>query len=121
MAGIDYAKLQAKVSKVMPKVKQGSVQLKRVTTTPGVNPWDPPVEGTPVLYELDAVAKRMHQRYENGALIVETGDMVTFAVPEVVPVLTDKLVIDGVERSITNLTPIPAAGTPAAWKAWCAA
>lgn len=121
MAGIDYAKLQAKVSKVMPKVKQGSIQLKRVTTTPGPNPWDPPVEGTPSIYELDAVVKRLHQRYENGVLIVETGDMVTFAVPEIAPSITDKLVIDGVERVITNLTPIPPAGTVVAWKAWCAA
>lgn len=54
-------------------------------------------------------------------MIVETGDMVTFAVPAVVPAVTDLLVIDGIERVITNLTPIPGAGTVVAWKAWCAA
>lgn len=122
MAGIDYAKLQAKVSKVMPKVKQGSVQLKRVTTAAPdpSTPWIPGAE-TVATYPIKATVRRMHQRYENGVLIVETGDMVTFAVPAVTPLMTDKLVIDGVERSITNLTPIPAAGTPVAWKAWCAA
>lgn len=99
---------------------QGAVSLKRVTTVPGENPWDPPTE-TAVTYPLKAAVKRLHQRYENGVLIVETGDMVTFAVPDVVPALTDTLVIDGKERAITNLTPIPGAGTVVAWKAWCAA
>lgn len=121
-AGIDYAKLQAKVSKVMPKVAQGVVQLKRVTTAAPnpATPWIPGAETT-ATYPLDAVVKRLHQRYENGVLIVETGDMVMFNVPPVVPAITDKLVIDGVERVITNLTPIPPAGTVVAYKAWCAA
>lgn len=99
---------------------QGTVELKRVVPTPGPNPWDPPTE-TSQTWPLSAAVKRLHQRYENGILIVETGDMVTFAAPDVVPVLTDTLIIDGVERVITNLTPIPPAGTVVAWKAWCAA
>ncbi|MDI1261741.1 MAG: hypothetical protein PS018_00595 [bacterium] len=101
---------------------QGTVTLKRITTAAPdpLTPWIPGAE-TPVTYPLSAAVKRLHQRYENGTLIVETGDMVTFAVPEVVPLVTDLLVIDGAERVITNLTPIPAAGTVAAWKAWCAA
>lgn len=99
---------------------QGAISLKRVTTVPGENPWDPPTE-TEVTYPLKAAVKRLHQRYENGVLIVETGDMVTFAVPDVVPALTDTLVIDGKERAITNLTPVPGAGVTVAYKAWCAA
>lgn len=54
-------------------------------------------------------------------LAVKTDDMVTFAVPEVTPALTDKLVIHGAGRAITNLTPGPAADEPVMWKAWCAA
>lgn len=99
---------------------QGAVFLKRSTTVPGENPWDEPTE-TEVTYPLKAAVKRLHQRYENGVLIVETGDMVTFAVLDVVPALTDTLVIDGKERAITNLTPVPGAGTVVVWKAWCAA
>ena len=98
---------------------QGTVSLKRISTTPGANPWDPPTE-TSTTYPLKAAVKRLHQRYENGVLVVQTGDMVTFAVPEVVPIITDLLVIDGAERAITNLTPIPPAGTVVAYKAWCA-
>lgn len=99
---------------------QGTVQLKRTTTTPGPNEWTPGVE-TVQTWQLSATVKRLHQRYENGVLIVQTGDMVTFAVPEVEPTLTDLLIIDGAERVVTNLTQIPPAGTAVAWKAWCAA
>ncbi|PBC23477.1 MULTISPECIES: hypothetical protein [unclassified Mesorhizobium] len=106
---------------LLGEFKQGAVTLKR--ETPGVpdpaQPWVP-VEPTVETWPLSAVVKRMHQRYENGILIVETGDMVTFAVPAVEPMLTDMIVIDGAERTITNLTPIPSAGTAVAWKAWCA-
>ncbi|PSJ60749.1 hypothetical protein [Pseudaminobacter soli (ex Li et al. 2025)] len=119
-----YAPKQATATRLLKKWKQGVVQLRRIV--PGVRPpdlpsWDPDPEGEPVTYELAATVKRLHQRYENGVLIVQTGDMVTFAVPEVVPVLTDLLVIDGAERVITNLTPIPPAGTVVAYRAWCAA
>lgn len=107
---------------LLTEFAQGSVSLKRVTTAAPdpSTPWIPGAE-TVTTYPIKATVRRLHQRYENGVLIVETGDMVMFAVPEVVPVLTDKLVIDGVERVITNLTPIPPAGTVCAWKAWCAA
>lgn len=114
-----YDEMRGVADELLGEFAQGTVLLKRITTIPGPNEWDPPVE-TAVTYPLKATVKRLHQRYENGVLIVETGDMVTFAVPEVVPVLTDTLVIDGQERAITNLTPIPPAGTVVAWKAWCA-
>ncbi|MGX5827370.1 hypothetical protein [Mesorhizobium sp. 43Arga] len=100
---------------------QGLVQLKR--ETPGaVDPDQPwiPVEPTVQTWVLNAVLKRLHQRYENSVLIVETGDMVTFAVAGVVPEITDSIVINGADRAITNLTPIPPAGTVVAWKVWCA-
>jgi hypothetical protein len=117
-----YEEMREVADDLLGEFKQGVCGLKRKTgSTPGENEWDPPTD-VYTTYSLAAVVKRMHHRYENGALIAETGDMVTFAVPdEVVPVLTDKLVIDGVERAITELTPIPAAGTPVAYKAWCAA
>lgn len=114
-----YGPKQATVTRLLKKWKQGVVQLKRVNTAPGPNEWTPGEE-TVATYDLDATVKRLHQRYENGILIVQTGDMVSFAVPEFEPIITDLLVIDGKERVITNLTPIPPAGTVVAWKAWCA-
>lgn len=124
MAGF-YEEMKGMVSEVLLPdadggLGQGTISLKRTTTTPGAEEWDPPTETT-TTYPLDATVKRLHQRYEGGVLVIETGDLVTFAVPAVVPALTDMLVIDGVERAITNLTPIPGAGTVVAYKAWCAA
>ena len=114
-----YDEMQGVATELLTEFQQGTVSLKRVTVGPPPNDWTPG-ETVETLHPLKATVKRLHQRYENGVLIVETGDMVTFAVPEVEPVLTDTLVIDGVERAITNLTPIPPAGTVVAWKAWCA-
>ncbi|TWG90324.1 hypothetical protein L598_000700000810 [Mesorhizobium sp. J18] len=126
-----YDEMRGVADELLSEFQQGTVLLKRVTTTPGENEWDPPGE-TVTTYPLSATVKRLHQRYENGVLIVETGDMVTFAVPTIpasvepeipanTPALTDTLIIDGVERAISNLTPIPGSGTVVAWKAWCAA
>jgi hypothetical protein len=115
-----YGEMRGVATELLAEFKQGTVELKRVVSTPGPNPWDPPTE-TETRCHLSATAERLHQRYENGVLIVETGDMITFAVPEVEPVLTDTLIIDGKERVITNLTPIPPAGTVVAYKVWCAA
>lgn len=129
MAKLDYAKLQDRVSKLMPKVAQGTVTLKRVTTADPnpQTPWEPGTETTET-WPLDAVVKRVDQRYENGVLIVATVDIVTFAVPTIpasvepeipanTPALTDTLVIDGRERAITSLKPTPSAGTVVAWRA----
>jgi hypothetical protein len=46
-------------------------------------------------WPLTAVVKRDDQRYENGVLIVATVDIVTSAVPEVAPLMTDTLIDDG--------------------------
>ncbi|RWB31837.1 MAG: hypothetical protein EOQ41_12905 [Mesorhizobium sp.] len=121
MAGF-YEEMQEFASEMLGEFKQGVVTLNRTLTAPP-DPSTPWIPGEPVTtaYPLFAIVKRLHQRYENGVLIVETGDMVTFAVPVVLPALSDTLAIDGVERAITNLTPIPAAGSVVAWKAWCAA
>lgn len=114
-----YEEMRGVADELLGEFKQGSVQLKRVTTAPGPNEWTP-VEDTVTTYDLDATVKRVDQRYENGVLIVQTGDVVTFAVPSVVPEMTDTLVIYGIERVITSLRPTPAAGTVVAWKAFVA-
>ncbi|QAZ45950.1 hypothetical protein [Mesorhizobium sp. Pch-S] len=115
-----YEELRGVADELFGEFKQGSVQLRRVTTTPGPNEWDPPTETTET-WELGAAVKRVDQRYENGILIVQTGDIVTFAVPPVAPILSDGLVIDGTLRAITSLRPTPSAGTVVAWEVFCAA
>ncbi|MCO6050847.1 hypothetical protein NGM99_13770 [Mesorhizobium sp. RP14(2022)] len=99
---------------------QGEVLLRRVVTTPGANPWDEPTEQITDT-KLSATVKRVDQRYENGALIIATGDIVTFAPVEPEPANANVLVIDGRERAITNLKRIPGAGVCVAWQCFCAA
>jgi len=121
MADDFYAEMQEMATELLTEFKQGTVILRRISKVSNPEtPWIKPVE-TPTDYPLNAIVKRMHQRYENGALIVETGDMVTFAVPAVEPLNTDKMVFGGNVRTITNITPIPPEGTVVAYKAWCAA
>lgn len=116
-----YDEMRGVADELLGEFKQGTVTLSRtVTAEPDpATPWIPGTETT-TTYPLDAVVKRVDQRYENGVLIVQTGDIVTFAVPAVVPAFTDKLVIDGIERVITSLRPTPAAGVTVAWKAFVA-
>jgi hypothetical protein len=115
-----YEEMQTMATELLTEFKQGAVSLRRVTVTPGANPWDPPTRTTADT-PLSATLKRMHRRYENGILVIETGDKVTFAVPAgITPLLTDQLVINGQARAITNLTAVPPSGTPVVYKAWCA-
>jgi len=115
-----YDELRGVADDLLGEFRQGSVLLKRVTTVPGPNEWDTPTETTET-WELKAAVRRVHQRYENGVLIVQTGDIVTFAVPPVEPAITDYLVIDGRVCAITSPVKIPGAGTVVAWKVFCAA
>jgi len=134
---VDYAAIAAEVAGALEEVNQGAVVLKRVTAAPGPNDWTPGA-AVETLITVSATVKRLHQRYEGGVLIVETGDMVTLPTtglmtkdagaavspPQqvaVTPLITDLITIDGAARAITNLTPIPGAGTPVMWKAWCGA
>lgn len=99
---------------------QGTVQLKRVTMTPGPNEWTPGVETT-TLYDLAATVRRVSQKYVDGTLIVATDNQITFAVPSTVPLITDMLVIDGDEHVMKDLRPIPAAGMAVAFIAFVSA
>lgn len=112
---------------------QGTVQLKRIVVSPPPNNWTPGTE-TENVWTLRAAVRRLHQHYENGALIIETGDQIiagTMATLTMVdgvavapgeqafePLNGDLIVIDGADRAIDNITPIPGAGTVSAWKLW---
>lgn len=112
---------------------QGLVQLKRIVVSPPPNNWTPGTE-TETVWTLRAAVRRLHQRHENGVLIVETGDQIIAATVATLtmqdgvavapveqafePQNGDIIVIDGADRAIDNITPIPGAGTVSAWKLW---
>lgn len=124
-----YEDMRGVADELLGEFKQGSVQLKRITTTPGPNEWDPPIE-TVETWELSAAVRRVSTKYVDGTLIIASDNQVTFAVPATVPKMshdtdegtriTDTLVIDGVEHSLKDLRPLPGAGTVVAYIAFIA-
>jgi hypothetical protein len=115
---------------------QGTVQIKRIELGGLIDPnnqWGGRHEHEKV-WTIRAAVRRLHQRYEGGILIIETGDHIVagtmatltmvdgVAVPPVEqafePMNGDLIVIDGADRAIDNITPIPGAGVTSAWKLW---
>ncbi len=70
-----YDEMRDVATELLDEFKQGVVQLKRVTLDTPPNEWTPAPE-TGETWPLSARIKRLRQRYEDGVLIVETGDMV---------------------------------------------
>lgn len=116
-----YDEMQEFASEMLGEFKQGVVAISRTVTAPAdpSTPWIPGAPTTTV-YPLDAVVRRVSQKYVDGTLIVATDNQITFAVPVVVPAMTDMLIIDGAELVMKDLRPIPPAGTPVAYIAFVA-
>lgn len=109
------------------------VQIKRITVTPPPNNWTPGAE-VETVWTIRAAVRRRHQRYEGGALIIETGDQIIAGTKatlvklngadvspveqDIAPLNSDLVVINGLDRAIDNITPIPGAGVISAWKLW---
>lgn len=116
-----YDDMKGVADDLLGEFKQGIISLKRVTTADPdpATPWEPGSE-TVTTYALDAVVRRVSQKYVDGDLIVVTDNQVDFSVPSVTPTMEDKIVIDGTEHQMKDLRPIPAAGTVVAYIAFIA-
>ncbi|MGO4834129.1 hypothetical protein AB4144_17865, partial [Rhizobiaceae sp. 2RAB30] len=89
--------------------------LKRTTTVPGENDWDPPVETT-VTYDLDAVVQGVASKFIDQTTIVASDLQVQFSPPAgIVPAITDMVTVNGVDRVPKRVVPIPASGDPVAF------
>lgn len=111
-----YDDMQAVATDVLREFKQGTVVLTRITAG-AADPETSWIPGTPTTasYTLDAVVRRVEQKYVDGSLIVATDNQIITAVPPVGPAMTDQITIDGVAQVIKDIRPIPAAGTPVAY------
>jgi hypothetical protein len=117
-----YDEMRGVADELLGEFAQGTCTLKRVTTA-APNPETPwiPGEETVTTYPLAAAVRRVSQKYVDGTLIVATDNQVTFAVPAIVPAMSDILVIDGAEHAMKDLRPIPGAGVVVAYIAFIAA
>ncbi len=116
-----YAEMQGIASGILAEFKQGTITLSRTpTAAPETEtPWEPGAPTT-TTYTLDAVARGANQTeigsaYTNGTLVLASDLVVTCAVPEVEPQMTDAVTIDGREYVIKGISRKPAAGTPVAY------
>lgn len=122
MAGFDYGRMQATATRLLTRFNQGVITLtKPGTSTPGPNDWDPPIEGEPTVYTLQATVAAVtvdqtNAKYIDGTLITTADLVVTIAVPPSEPELTDTLTIDRDVRAIKKIVQLPAAGVPVAFK-----
>jgi len=117
MAKFNYARMQKTADRLLDRFAQGTVTLTRPGgSTPGSNPWDPPVVTEPVIYTLEAVVKGVSEEFVDGTTILATDLEVTAAVFGTEPDPADTMEIDGKAVTIVRTMKLPAAGTTVAWK-----
>jgi hypothetical protein len=119
MAAFDYSRMQATATRLLDRFQQGTVLLRRITLSAGPNAWTPGGSSSEE-WPLKATVRRVSQKYVDGVTILATDNQITFSVPDVTPLLTDRLVIDGDEQVMKDLRPIPAAGVVVAYMAFVA-
>lgn len=111
-----YGRLKGTADKLLKKFQQGVVKL----VVPGAasgDAWNPAAPGSETLIALDATVGGVRPELVDGTNILATDLVVIFAVPSVTPMVDHKIEIDGKRCSIQSLTPLPAAGTPVAYRA----
>ena len=122
MAGFDYGRMAKTADRLLGRFQQGIVTLVRPgTSTPGPNPWDPPVESPPATYTLKATVAAVtvdqaNAKYIDGTLITTADLVATIAVPPVTPQMTDLITIDGVPIAMKKIIQVPSAGVPVVFK-----
>jgi len=125
-----YAPMRRRVARKINRWNTGTITLTR--TTPGTpDPTTPWIPGTPTLdvYALDARVDGVSADYVDEETVLVTdlmviaspkarhtltdGDPADGAVVDIVPRMTDVLLIDGAQKAIKKIEAVPAAG-PAA-------
>jgi len=96
---------------------QGNIVLSRQSSTPGANPWDPPVTTT-TTETLKGAVRGVSQELvgvEVGGTVILASDRQAICAPiEMGYTAGDTLIIDGVPVHILSVENIPAAGVAAA-------
>lgn len=116
----NYQRMAATSSRLLMRFAQGNIVLTRPgTTTPGPNPWDPPVVSPPQSWTLNATAKGVSEQFVGSDGIVGTDTEVTIAPFGDEIGASDVLSIDGQAVTVVKVMRIPRAGTVIVWKVVC--
>lgn len=111
-----YDEMQDVASGLLGEFNQGTIVLLRpnVEAMDPDRPWDVTV-GSPTRYLLNGVARTVERKWIDGTTIVGDEVQVTFAVPDVEPVASDQIEIDGRVHRTVDMRRLPEAGTPVAY------
>lgn len=110
---MDYERLTRLHNRLAAKHGQGAVEISVTTTTPGLNPWDPPTTTT-VDTPVDAVVQGVGAEYVDGSSIVASDLVVQIAAVDDPPEVGQSIKVDGKSMSVLAVMPIPGAGDPVA-------
>jgi len=110
-----YERMQATAAGLLKKYGQGTVEIGRSVSVPGVQDWDAPAITT-TYTQIDAIVKGVSKQYVDGETVLATDLMVIAYIGGYDPLPGDLMQIDGVAVSIIKQMPIPAAGIIAAWR-----
>lgn len=111
-----YAKMRGVADKLLgpsSQFAQGTMLLRR--TSPGSGPPHNPGPPTNTDYPISGTVRGVSAFHVDGTLVVATDKVATIAVPEVEPVTSDKVVIDGRIHSIVKIDRKPSAGDAVAF------
>ena len=92
---------------------QGNIVLSRQSSTPGVNPWDPPITTTTtetLKGAVRGVSQELAGAEVGGTVILASDRQVICAPIEMGYAAGDTLIVDGVPVHIISVQNIPAAG-----------
>lgn len=98
---------------------QGTIEIVRVTTAPGENPWDPSTTTTAketLRGAAKGISKELIGTEAGGTVILASDREVICEVPKSTYKPTDALTIDGKTVTVLSVQKIPAAGIAAAVK-----
>ena len=104
-----YQDMQNTASELMAEFKQGVVTYTPTTDTD----WGAPTQGTPV--SVNATVLGVSAKYISET--ISASDLeVTMGVISPAPTITGVITIDGLQREIIAIKPIPASGIPSVYK-----
>ncbi|AGH31816.1 hypothetical protein SLPG_00022 [Salicola phage CGphi29] len=109
-----YGELQGVASELMAEFQQGTARYIHPGEQTG--PDYDPQPGEPTPYTLDATVRGVAAQYVQEGYIAASDLQVTASVFGREPTLEGVVEIDGVEKQIIRVDPVPAAGTPVVWR-----
>lgn len=114
MSDAFYADMANVALDVITEFQQGVLALERRTPVAGSQPWEPDIPTTQLL-PVVGVVQSVDRRYVDGTTVLATDRMAILPVnslpANVVPQMSDRLMVDGEPTTIKKIVRVPEAGT----------